>query len=169
MHQIPQFLGIQQEANSPMYRAWKTKRAPTDLEKIHSTKELLTRVMYDVKPQTYGTYEGLENILVHHGGDLTTINHAEFAGLLEKNFDGKNVLEWFKDHEIEITLNKGEVIEKTGLIALAGTLKEIDQGKIAKGSKVLCCLTSGISEADGKAKPEYTLSYLEELNQINIG
>jgi threonine synthase len=169
MHQIPQFLGIQQEANSPLYRAWKTKRAPTDLDKINSTKELLTRVMYDVKPQTYGTYEGLENILANHGGDLTTINHAEFADLLEKNFDGKNVLEWFKDHGIEISLNSGEVVEKTGLIALAGTLKEIDQGKIVKGNKVLCCLTSGISVADGKAKPEHTLSCLEELNQINIG
>ena len=169
MHQIPQFLGIQQEANSPLCRAWKTKRAPTDLDKIDSTQELLTRVMYDVKPQTYGTYEGLENILVNHGGDLTTINHAEFADLLEKNFDGKNVLEWFEDHEIEISLNSGEVVEKTGLIALAGTLKEIDQSKIIKGSKVLCCLTSGISVADGKAKPEHTLSCLEELNQINIG
>jgi hypothetical protein len=122
-----------------------------------------------VKPQTYGTYEGLENILVNHGGDLTTINHAEFADLLEKNFDGKNVLQLLKDHGMEITLNSGEVVEKTGLIALAGTLKEIDQGKIVKGSKVLCYLTSGISEADGKARPEHTLSCLEELNQINIG
>jgi threonine synthase len=169
LHQIPQFLGIQQEANSPMYKAWKTKRAPTDLDQVDSTKELLTRVMYDVKPQSYGTYEGLDNILVNHGGDLTTINHAEFANFLEEDFDGKNILDLFKDHGIEITLNGGEVVEKTGLIGLAGTLKEIDQGKIVSGSKVLCCLTSGISEADGKAKPEHTLTCLEELNRINMG
>lgn len=169
IHQIPPFLGIQQEANSPMYKAWKTNKVPTELDQVNSTKGLLTKVMYDVKPQTYGTYEGLKDLLIHHGGDLTTINHAEFGDFLEKHFDGKNVLEQFRDHGIEISFSSGEVIEKTGLIALAGTLKAINQGIIARGSKVLCCLTSGISEADGKVKPEHTLSSLEELNQIKIG
>ncbi len=54
-------------------------------------------------------------------------------------------------------------MEKTGLISLAGTLKEIDNGKISKGSKVLCCLTSGISEADGKSKPEFRIPSLDSM------
>ncbi len=121
--------------------------------------------MYDVKPQTYGTYEDLGNILVTTGGDLTTVNHQEFNDFLEETSTDKTILDLLKDHGIEITVNSGEVVEKTGLISLAGALKEIDNGIIAKGSKVLCCLTSGISEADGKAKPEFTISSLEEIGK----
>lgn len=165
MNDTPRFLGVQQEANSPMYNAWKKKRGTVEPTEINSTKELLTRVMYDVKPQTYGTYKDLENILVTAGGDLTTVNQQEFTDFLEDEFDGKTILNFLKDHGIEITLNNGEVVEKTGLMALAGALKEIDNGMIAKGSKVLCCLTSGISEADGKAKPEITISSLGEISK----
>src|SRR4030043_174874 len=154
LKELPRFLGIQQEANSPMYRAWKNRGTTKEPPEINSTKKLLTRVMYDVRPQTYGTYKDLKNILITTGGDLTTVNHQIFTDILEDDFDGKSILDLLKDKGIEITLNNGEVVEKTGLIALAGTLKEEENAKITKGSKALCCLTSGISEADGKAKPE---------------
>ena len=163
---IPRFLGVQQEPNSPMFRAWKTKRTTLEPTEINSTKGLLTRVMYDVKPQTYGTYKDLKNILVTNGGDLTTINHQEFTDFIKKDFGGKTILDRLKEHEIEITLNNGEVIEKTGMIALAGTLKKIDQGNIAQGERVLCSITSGISEADGKAKPDISISSPDDLNEI---
>ena len=161
----PRFLGVQQEANSPMVRAWKTKRTTIEPAEIDSMKKLLTRVMYDAKPQTYGTYKGLNNILVSTGGDLSTVNHQEFTEFLGQDFDKKSILNLLKDHDIEIMLNNGEVVEKTGLIALAGTLKEINRGKIAKGSKVLCCLTSGVSEADGKAKPELRILSSDDLTE----
>jgi hypothetical protein len=84
---------------------------------------------------------------------------------LEETYDGKNILDLLKEQGIDITVRGGEVIEKTGLISLAGTLKEIDRGRIAKGSKVLCCLTSGISEADGKAKPELRILSSDDLKE----
>lgn len=161
---LPRFLGIQQEANSPMFKAWKSKESNGPGE-ITSTSILLSKVMYDMQPQTYGTYEDLKNILMATGGDLTTVNHQEFTRFLEETYDGKNILDLLKEQGIDITVRGGEVIEKTGLISLAGTLKEIDRGRIAKGSKVLCCLTSGISEADGKAKPEITISSLGEISK----
>lgn len=161
---IPRFLGIQQETNCPMYRAWKTKKSFEPVE-ISSTEQLLTRVMYDSKPHTYGTYVDLTDILVDTHGDLTTVNHAEFIDFLEYDFDGKGILELLKDRGIEITVAEGEVVEKTGLIALAGTLKEIDNCQIAKGSKVLCCLTSGISEADGKANPELRILSSDDIDK----
>jgi hypothetical protein len=160
---IPRFLGVQQEANSPMYKAWRSKKTMIEPTEINSTGQLLTRVMYDVKPHTYGTYKDLTDILISASGDLTTINHSEFADFLELNFDGKGILDLLKDKGIEITVNDGDVVEKTGLIALAGTLKEIDNGRLARGNKVLCCLTSGISEADGKSKPEYTIHSLDSM------
>jgi threonine synthase len=163
--QLPRFLGIQQEANSPLFTAWKKGETDTEPAKMNSTNKLLTKVMYDRHPQTYGTFEEFRNILSATGGDLTTVNQQEFTDFLKDEFDGKTILNFLKDHGIEITLNNGEVVEKTGLIALAGALKEIDNGMIAKGSKVLCCLTSGISEADGKAKPEITISSLGEISK----
>jgi threonine synthase len=162
---LPRFLGIQQEANSPMFKAWKSKESNGPGE-ITSTSILLSKVMYDMQPRTYGTYEDLKNILMATGGDLTTVNHQEFTRFLEETYDGKNILDLLKEQGIDITVRGGEVIEKTGLISLAGTLKEIDRGRIAKGSKVLCCLTSGISEADGKAKPEFRISKLDEIGGL---
>jgi hypothetical protein len=75
------------------------------------------------------------------------------------------------DHGIQI----GEdVVEKTGLIALAGTLKAIDKGEIAKGKRVLSCLTSGVYVGDRQAKPEFTISGLQSMmlaygKQISLG
>lgn len=162
---LPKFLGIQQEANCPMYKIWKANKTKVEVEEANSPEHLLSRVMYDVEPQTYGTYEDLERCLIDTRGDLTTVNHTEFAGFLERQFDGKGILQLLGDNGIEITTNNEEVVEKTGLIALAGTLKEIDKGSITKGSKVLCCLTSGISEADGKAEPEYRIARSHSLEQ----
>jgi threonine synthase len=163
--QLPQFLGIQQEANSPLFTALKKGEANTETVKMDSTNKLLTKVMYDSHPQTYGTFEEFRKTLSATGGDLTTVNHEEFSRFLEIPLDGKNILDLLKEQGIHITVREGEVIEKTGLISLAGALKEIDKGKIAKGSKVLCCLTSGISEADGKANPELRISTLDDLTE----
>ncbi len=152
--EVPRFLGVQQEANSPMYTAWRSNKAIIEPVEITSTGDLLTRVMYDVKPHTYGTYKDLTDVLISADGNLTTINHTEFADFLEYDFGGSGVLDLLKNNGVGITVVGGEVVEKTGLISLAGTLKEINGGRITKGSKVLCCLTSGISDADGRAKPE---------------
>jgi len=160
---LPNFLGVQQEANCPMYQAWKSKKTILEPIEIHSTQQLLTKVMYDVKPHTYGTYKDLTEVLVNTQGDLTTVNQADFDDLLEYNFDGKYILDIFEDNGITFSQTNGEVVEKTGLLALTGTLKEIDNQKIAKGSKILCILTSGISEADGKTIPEYKIPSLDGM------
>jgi len=161
--QLPRFLGVQQELNAPLFTAWKKGKTDTGPATMNSTNKLLAKVMYDCHPQTYGTFEEFRNILSAVGGGMITVNHQEFYGVLEATYDGKNILDLLKEHGIEITVRGGEVVEKTGLISLAGTLKEIDSGKIAKGNKVLCCLTSGISEADGMAKPERRISSLDDL------
>ncbi len=156
---LPRFLGIQQEANCPMYRAWKAGRRNLRPLKIDSTSGLLTPVMYDVKPHTYGTYRDLLGVLEETKGALCTINRSEFTSLLDSDFDGKGIRGLLKEHNIEI----GEMKEKSGLIALAGTLKEIDAGTIRKGSRVLWCLTSGVSHADGRATAEYKISSLQSI------
>jgi hypothetical protein len=154
---LPRFLGVQQEANCPMYKSWKRKRRTLRPVKIGSTSRLLTRVMYDVKPHTYGTYKDLLHVLNDTRGMLTTINHAEFDALLERRFDGQGILELLAGHGITI---RQPIVEKTGLIALAGTLKAIEAGTVRKGSRLLWCMTSGMSDADGRTRPEYRIRSL---------
>ena len=166
---FPRFLGVQQEDNCPMYRAWRSKERRVEPVEVNSTKRLLTRVMYDFKPHTYGAYEDLTELLNTFNGDLATINLSEFDRCLDERFDGKGVLELLEENGIEITVHGGEIVEKTGLIALAGTLKEIDSGKIVKGERVLCALTSGISDADGKAAPEQRIATLDDLKGVVEG
>ena len=132
-------------------------KASLEPTEIDSATQLLTRVMYDVKPHTYGTYKDLRKVLIDTRGDLTTISHREFSDFLELRLGGKTVLRLLQDNGIEISVRNGDVLEKAGLIALAGTLKGIGKGEIQVGTRVLCCLTGGMSAADGQAKPEYRM------------
>jgi hypothetical protein len=162
---VPRFLGFQQEANCPMYEAWKSKDKAVQQNPREPAmgRRLLTKVMYDVTPQSYGTYEDLRSVLEATRGDLATVNHAEFLGMLDRNFDGKGVLDLLGEKGFNVWVRDGDVVDKTGLIALVGTLEAIANDKIVEGSKVLCCLTSGTGRADGKVEPEYRVSNLEDL------
>ena len=160
LDRTPRFLGIQQEANCPMYRAWTSETRELDPAAAEAKRgaDLLTRVMYDVAPHTYGTYADLKSVLEAIRGDLATINHAEFFGMLDQRFDGKRILDLLEDNAVRIGTRNGEVVERTGLIALAGALKAISENRVARGSRVLCCLTSGTRPGDGKAVPDYRVT-----------
>jgi threonine synthase len=160
LRSLPRFLGIQQEANCPMYRAWKSGSKTITPIALESTAQLLTKVMYDFKPHTYGTYQDFVQVLQATRGDLTTLNQREFGSFVERKFDGENILDLLRKHGIEITLR---VEEKTGLMAIAGALKEIDKGTIAKGARILCCLTSGVTESEGTAQPEFRIESLKGM------
>jgi len=159
---LPRFLGIQQEANSPMFEAWKSKSSGIQGKTEHGEK-LLTRVMYDNSPQTYKTYSDLQQLLLLSQGDLLTINGVEYDSYTDPAAEYGSLLELFLSHGIDITIKAGQVIEKTGIIALVGTLKAIDAGTIAAGSSVLCCLTSGVCEGDGLAQPELTVRNPQDI------
>ena len=118
--------------------------------------------MYDVMPYTYGTFDNLNGLLTETGGDLETVNHHEFKKFIDRRFDAKGILELLKDRGVEITIKDKDIVEKTGLLALVGTVKAIDQGMISKGNNVLCCLTSGVSNSDGQASPEYKIINLDQ-------
>jgi hypothetical protein len=162
---VPRFLGVQQQANSPMARAWRDGREKPVQSEARPTEPLLANVMYDTKPYSYGTYDDLRETLVRTGGDIVTVNHAQFAELLERDFDGQSILARLADVGIEITIQDGQVLEKAGMLCLAGTLDQIDRGRIESGCKILWCLTGGMSEGNGQAKPDYRISDLESLEE----
>ncbi len=151
---LPSFLGIQQAPNCPMYRALRGGETGGGPEEVGSTVRLLTRVMYDASPQSYGTVEELRGILDETAGDLTLVDSTDFSQLLKDDFDGAGILSVLAEAGVKIFIREGEVVETTGLLALTGTLKEIDAGRIAAGSRVLVCLTSGTGRPDGKVVPE---------------
>ena len=166
---LPSFIGIQQAANCPMYRAWRGEERDAVSQPIRSTRELLTRVMYDTAPQTYGTFDSLRNLLIDTGGDLDTLDHQEFADGLERTFEGKDLITILADAGIHIGLRDGEVLEKAGLIALLGTLKRIELGRIPTGQRVLVCLTGGTARPDGLVKPTHRIADASQVSEIALG
>ncbi len=163
IERIPSFLGVQQEGNCPAYRAWSARSGPVVPAADKPMGPLLTPVMYDREPQTYGTFEELGRMLMSTRGDLVTIDHALFRDFLSLTFRGKGILALLRNNGVDITVGEGQVREKTGLIALAGVLKEVERGSIPEGSRVLCCLTSGSGPADGPAVPEHAITDISRL------
>ncbi|MCL7487462.1 MAG: hypothetical protein M8357_04715 [Desulfobulbaceae bacterium] len=162
---VPRFLGIQQETNCPVFSMWKPQAAPRFTAAQATADKLLTRVMYDETPQTYRTYEDLRQLLLITRGDLLTLNAEEFDAFLRPSDEYGRILDQLDTLGIPVTLRAEDIVEKTGMIALAGTLKAIATGTIKAGSRVLCCLTSGVSNADGSARPEITVRNRQDVLQ----
>jgi threonine synthase len=162
---LPRFIGVQQAPNSAMVQAWRAGSPDVAPARFRSTSDLLSRVMYDATPQRYGTFDALRKLLEVSGGHLTTVDHAEFNRYLSANGAYGDPLRILAGNGVEITQLDGEIVEKTGLMALAGTLKQIDAGAIPAGSRVLCCLTGGTANPDGRAVPEIRIRDLSSVGE----
>lgn len=160
---LPRFLGIQQQANSPLFNSWKKQN--TEHEEKNTEENLLSKVMYDSEPFTYGTYNDFSELLSSAQGDLSTVNHQEFYYYVKKTFEGKTITDLLYEKGIHISVKNEDIVEKTGLIALVGAIKAIDQGIISAGTSVLCSLTSGMSRSDGKAKPDFYVTDSGDISE----
>jgi threonine synthase len=148
---LPRFLGVQQAPNCPMYQILKGVEATSEAS---TGDRLLTRVMYDSRPQTYGTVDELRRILEETEGDLAVVDSRDFDRLLAEDFGSAGILEVLAAAGVNIFVRDGEIVETTGLLALTGALKEIAAGRVSAGSRLLVCLTSGTGKPDGEAVPE---------------
>lgn len=164
--EVPRFLGVQQAANCPLYRAWNGQSVGGSAP-LHTTRGLLTPVMYDGAPGEYGTYPRLKTLLERSRGDLTTVDADEFRQALVTD-DGCDVLATLRGRGIDISVVDGEVVEKTGLIAIAGVLKAIRSASIPRGNRVLVCLTSGARRSLKPAVPRARLADLDSLDVDTI-
>jgi threonine synthase len=160
---VPRFLGVQQEANCPMFRAWNPGAARRLDADGDGRRRLLTKIMYDPSPGTHETYRDLCELLLLTRGDLLTVNEEEFDSYLLPSTEYDAILDLLRVRGISITLRSEQVLDKAGLIALIGTLKAIDAGIIPAGESVLCALTGGASAADGLARPERTVQGPEDV------
>lgn len=151
---LPAFLGVQQAANAPMVDAWRASPNGS-AGPVPSTRGLLARVMYDGEPGTYGTFEQLRGVLTESEGSLATVDAGEFDEAFATRVDGEPLLARLAARDIRIaTRSDGTVLDKTGLLALAGTLRAIEAGEIPAGSRVLVCLTGGTAHPRGRVEAE---------------
>jgi threonine synthase len=158
---LPAFLGVQQAANCPMYRAWRGD----DIAEIplpSSTTALLAPVMYDGAPRTYGTFDDLEALLHRNGGDLTTIDRAAFERWLSLDVEGRSPVEHLASARINIAARDGDIVEKAGLMGLAAAFREIAAGRFAAGSRLLVSITGGTAQPHGDVTPERVIASGED-------
>jgi hypothetical protein len=153
----PRFVGVQQAALSPMFDRWAAESG-APMPNGHATAgSALSKVIYDGAPEEYGTYPDLRRLLEDTRGRLTTLHSEDFALVTSALDGGPSVLELLRDHDVDITLQDGDVLEKTGLIALAKVLHEIRAGVIEEGARVVVCVTGGTARPDGKVRPDYRI------------
>jgi threonine synthase len=137
---VPRFLGVQQAGMAPVAAAWAAGQTvlPQDGPRGWS-EESIEPSLYSEKPDR--TYPLLHQVMSLAGGDMITVRHAEF------DFFGGLYARMLKDSGIPLTTihmyGEPRYLERAGLLAGAGVLKAIQEGRIHEGESVLCSLTGG--------------------------
>lgn len=146
---VPRLLGVQQEANAPMVRAFRTGERSLDRRHVQPRPdEYIEPGLYNVQPDE--SYALLFDVLRRHGGELTAVDAAAFEerrGML---------LEWFRAAGCAFTEapgRPGEILEKAGLITGVGILQAIDEGRVRPGERVIYLLTGGFRRPAVTAAP----------------
>lgn len=159
--QVPRFLGIQQEALSPMVRAWQKRHRQIQSEDIVPvSRELLDPTLYNTNPD--GSYPILYKHLLDFGGELCPLRNEEYERYLPL------LRSELAAADIQVTTRqrngKEEILENAGLINLSGTLRAIDDGIMKKGETVLSFFTGGARGHSGReAVPEYRIKREDDL------
>lgn len=152
---IPRFMGFQQAALCPMVRAWQAGRS--DLAASTSTQwqeHPIEPGLYNARPVQ--TYPLLYDLLTHCDGDMLAVSRAEFDEHVEE------FVRLLKAVGIVPTRIPGpgetQYLERAGLLAGAGTIKAVKDGRIEKGQTVICALTGGAGPMPtAPAEPEYRI------------
>lgn len=133
---VPQFLGVQQEAVCPF-----VERLGTLPEGRDPHVPILEPTLFRSNP-TPDLVEFVKNILGDFGGDVKAILNTEYASY------EATCIAFFQKLGIDLSIQLSEqgqpmLLEKAGLIALAGALQNIDRGLIREGETVLVAVTGG--------------------------
>ncbi len=161
---VPRFLGIQQEALSPMVRAWQKHHDQIQSDDIVSASpDLLDPSLYNTNPDS--SYPILYKHLQDFGGQLCSLSRKEYDNHLPVVLKELTLAGIYLNKRV---LNgKEEILENAGLINLAGTLKAIDNGIIKKDQAVLSFFTGGAGSHSGRqAVPEYQITRDDDLTTV---
>ena len=166
LYKMPRFLGIQQAENCPYYK--KIKEGKSEKE-VYSTKDLLIPVMYDSQPFSYKAFDDFKNI-IDAQGKMLTVDREEFNAFSRKYLDVKGMItEILEEHGTFIYKENDNIVDKAGLVGLAGVFKTIDAGVIKKGEVVLHSLSSGTFRRKCAPTPDCIIDGTKSLDaQLNL-
>ncbi len=135
----PKYLGLQQHANCPMVNAWQENQNHLCPRHINAKPaKYIEKALYNTNPAK--SYPLLFDLLKKHGGNMLSVDLSDYT----KATKFKKKLSKHKINFTTKTLDRRkEIVEKSGLLTLGGTLKAIDKGVVKKGESVLCLLTGG--------------------------
>lgn len=158
---VPKLLGIQQESCSPMARAWRKGHRQLVVEDIASVSgDLLDPALYNTNPE--GSYPLLRRHLQQYGGELRALRREEYEKhlpLVRRELANSGI--HLKTRHLD---GREEIMEKAGIIALAGTLEAIEEGTIRKGETVLSFFTGGAGDFSGhEGVPECLIKQEDDL------
>jgi threonine synthase len=159
--QVPKFLGIQQESCAPMVRAWRQGHRRLEAEDIFGgSGDLLDQALYNTNPEA--SYPLLQRHVRQYGGELRSLPRNEYEKhlpLVRRGLEGCGMR--LKTRAMS---DREEIMEKAGIMALAGTLAAIDAGTIRKGETVLSFFTGGAGVFSGReAVPECLIRREDDL------
>lgn len=161
---IPKFLGIQQAGLSPIVAAWNNHYSTLPPFTTDAWSETsIEPTLYNAYPSQ--TYPLLHDVLSTFGGSMLDVRHAEFeqySQVFAAMLQGVGI------ELTKVLLNGTNVyLEKAGLLAGAGTLKAIDEGRIVPSETVLISLTGGAGPKPTRpAVPERWISAEKYQDQV---
>jgi threonine synthase len=136
---VPRFLGLQQDANAPMVRAWGEGASAIGARHVAAAPDrYLEPGLYNTNPEE--NYARLHDLIRRFGGELEAVSEAGYRRHEE------TLLGWFAARGLAFTRrpDSAEVLEKTGLITGAGLLEAIERGRVPAGRTALYLLTGGL-------------------------
>ena len=144
---VPALLGVQQEGNCPLVAG----DGPSDGS---AHVPLVEPTLYATRPACAGE---LRRIVRRYDGKFVAVSNRCYLD------EEAKLLELSQEHGLHCgrsLFSPGQPpVERSGLLALEGTLEAVDRGVIPPRSRVLVCFTGGCApDLTEPVKPEFTLN-----------
>lgn len=144
--EIPSLLGVQQQGNCPLVHQQSMPDSPR--------MPIIEPTLYATRPS--GAAQ-LRRIMTHYGGDCVAVSNRSYADREQE------LLEVLRKHGLPCGRSRFTpgmpLIERSGLLAVLGTLEAIERGIIPPGSRILVCFTGGCApDLHDPVEPEFRLA-----------
>ena len=157
---VPRFLGVQQGGLCPIVQAWRQGQAQLPPMPDHWHEAPIESVLYNTHPDQ--TYPMIHRLLKTWGGDMIAVDQAHFAGLASE-FVSRLGAAGMRLTRVTVD-GRSKLLESAGVLAGAGAMLAITEGRISPGQTVLCALTGGGGPAPARpAMPDHRIDLTDPL------
>lgn len=170
---IPRFLGVQQSGNCSLAGYLQSKSPEFQVVGSNHDGSLIEEGIYDRHAVTYGTFPSMERVLRVSDGAVITVTEDEFTSTL-MNVEAEHlILEHLKCNGVVLARERkngktSEIVQKAGLLAIAGVMKGVRVGLIPKGEKVLCSFSGGATVGTFQPLPDDHIFRLDMPSETSL-